>query len=209
MAIGTMVAFLLIVFLCAMLFWANRSARIHPFLISIDNMTGGWAIVGHDHGRKTVSATQSLQESVVGNFVRDWLFISDDAAANDAIWRTCDRTADCGTGDSAGLRAGRECAIYCTTSDDVFSRFVYDVIPDYQERAAVGERWNVDIDTMNITPTDDVADAGGTWRVMVSVVSNISAPMDVIAYVKVARNVKLYPRTLGFYVVDFNAYKLN
>lgn len=209
MAIGTMIVFLLIVFLCAMVFWASRSARIHPFLISVDNMTGTWAIVGHDHGRKTMSATRTLQESVVGNVVRDWLFISDNPAVNDALWRTCDRTADCGAGDAEIARAGRECAIYCTVSDDLFSRFVYDVIPDYQARVAAGERWVMDMDTINIAPTSDVGISGGTWRVTASVVSNISAQMNIIAYVKVARNPRLYPRTLGFYVVDFNAYKLN
>lgn len=209
MAIGTMVVFLLIIFLCAMLFWASRSARVHPFLISINNMTGEWSVVGHDHGRKTLNAMRALQESIVGNFARNWFAISDMPDVNNALWKTCNRVSDCGVGNYADADNMQKCALYCISGDDVFARFLYDTVPDYQMRVSAGERWVVDMTTMNIIPVGDFNDNGGTWRVMATVVSNVAAPMQVIAYAKVERNISLYPRTLGYYVQDFNAYKLN
>ncbi len=207
-AIGTMTAFLLILFLCIVLLWAMRSGRIHPFLVSVDNSTGLWQVVGHDHGKKTLTAANALQESAVAHFVQNWFTLSDVAAENDAVWKTCERVSEC-MGTSNAPYGDKTCALYCAAGDDIFSRFIYDVVPDYQMRVAMGERWVVDMDTINISAVDKASDNGGTWRVIATVRSNMSAPMEIIAFAKVARNLKTYPRTMGFYVADFNAYKIN
>lgn len=58
-------------------------------------------------------------------------------------------------------------------------------------------------------PADNITANGGTWRITATVQSNISGAIDIIAFAKIARNTSSYPQTLGYYVADFNAYKIN
>ena len=64
-------------------------------------------------------------------------------------------------------------------------------------------------DTIQITPVGgrDMQN-GGIWRVQASVWSNINASFDVVAFVRVARAAGKYPMTMGYYVTDFNAYRI-
>lgn len=207
-AIGTAIVFLLICFACGIMLWTMRSARVHPFLISVNDASGIWQVVGHDHGRKTVSATRTLQESVVGNLVRNWFRISDDAFENAAIWRECDRSADCDSED-ATVTVDGDCAMFCVTSADLFTTFVNDIVPGYRARAQNDQQWSVDMDSLRITPASKIDDRGGTWRVQATVMTNTGTPMDIIAFAVIRRDKRSYPRTMGFYVADFNAYKIN
>lgn len=208
MAIGAMVAFLLIVFVCGMLLWAARSGRVHPFLVSVNSYTGQWQLVGHDHGQKTLVATRALQEAAIVHFVQNWFSISANSAQNESLWLTCDRTKECDSRRDAPY-GDKSCAIYCATGEDIFSRFIYDIVPDYQLRAANGEKWVVDADTIDISPFGSIGENGGTWRINVSVRSNVSAPINIVAFAKMARNIKSYPQYMGFYIADFNAYKIS
>ena len=56
-------------------------------------------------------------------------------------------------------------------------------------------------------PSGKITKDGGTWIVRTSVRSNLNGDFDVIAYVKIARDMERYPQTLGFYVTEFNAYR--
>ncbi len=210
MAIGISVLFLLIIFMCGILFWVSRSQKIDPFLVSINNVTGRWIDVGHSHGNAPFeySTTRTMQESVVGNFAAKWFMISEDAENNDALWKTCERNVDC-IGENTPAYGINDCAIFCMTSEELFSRFVYDIVPDYQNRFANGERWNLDKANIQIEPASTVSDVGGTWLLRANIQSNMSADINIVAFVKVARNVAFYPQNLGYYVADFNAYKIN
>lgn len=205
MAIGSMIAFLIIVFLCGMLFWSARSMRVDPLIVSINHTTGAWDIVGHSHGQTDMTASQSLQESVAINFAKSWFFISADDAQNNARWADCDRTAVC-MSENFSPRAN-DCAIYCAASDNVFSAFVYDVVPDYQARAAAGAVWMLDSASTDITALTPIDERGGTWQIMATVLTDTGA-MDVVAFATVARDVNTYPATMGYYVAAFNAYRI-
>ena len=63
------------------------------------------------------------------------------------------------------------------------------------------------VDSVHISPVGSVNDAGGTWRVQMSV-STTDGVIDIMAYVKVARNPRSYAKTMGYYVADFNAYRI-
>ena len=39
--------------------------------------------------------------------------------------------------------------------------------------------------------------------------SNISAPISILGYAMVEREMERYPQTMGYYVSEFSAYKLN
>ncbi|MBQ3039474.1 MAG: hypothetical protein IJD41_02850, partial [Alphaproteobacteria bacterium] len=44
MAIAIMVVFALILVAGGMILWASRSQQIHPFLVSVDDVTGAWTV---------------------------------------------------------------------------------------------------------------------------------------------------------------------
>ncbi len=209
LAIAIMVVFALIFCACGLLLWAQRSVRVHPFLISINNITGQWDIVGHNHGAvREMSTTRALQESVLGKFIQNWFWISDNATVNDVLWRPCKRENDCMPENNTGIDTGA-CALYCVSGADVFADFLSDVVPNYRLRAASGETWNVDTASIQMLPMGDIVDAGGTWQIRATIYSNMSAPIAVLAYVQVSRNADAYPQTLGYYVSEFNAYRMN
>ncbi len=208
MSIGIMVVFLLILFVCAILLWVGQSRKVHPFLVTINNSNGQWQVIAHDHGTRTaLSANYVLQESVVINFAKDWFTISPDMSQNNIIWGSCDRMNDCNS--ATGFYGDKKCAIYCQSGDDLYRRFAYNVIPEYRVYAESGVRWTPDMRSVRIMPAGDVRDAGGTWRISARITSNKSGPIDIIAYAKVAKNTDLYPRTMGYYIADFNSYRIN
>ena len=139
LSIAIMTVFFLIICSCGLLLWVQRSAHVHPFLVSINSITGNWEIIGHQHGAmREMSTTQTLQESVIGKFIRNWFWIADNTDLNTARWNKCDRTADCTPENKTGVETGA-CGIYCLTGDDMFSRFNSTVKPEYQARILDGE----------------------------------------------------------------------
>ena len=207
-AIATGVVFALIMVACVTLVWASRSRRVHTFLIEIEN-PARWQLVGHEHDNRTISALRAMQESVVVSYVKNRFSISANPIENDIMWSECGRDIDCAKPDERSMNA-RPCPIYCASAATVFAQFASDIVPDYRARADAGERWSVNTDTLRVAPMDRISDErGGTWRVLFTIVSNQSAPIKMIAYVKIARISGAYPRTMGFYVADFNAYRLD
>jgi len=210
MSIGIFVLFLLIIFMCGILFWVSRSKKIDPFLISTNDVTGQWVDVGHFHGSGLLefSTLRTMQESVVGNFAANWFIISEDPESNEALWKTCDRYTGC-IGENTPAYGNNECAIFCITGEELFSKFIYEIVPDYQDRFANGERWTFDKANMQIEPAGNFSSAGGTWLLHANIKSNMSEDINIVAFVKIARNPTYYPQNLGYYVADFNAYKIN
>ncbi|MDR0726895.1 MAG: hypothetical protein LBF37_02420 [Rickettsiales bacterium] len=206
MAIATLVSFLIIIFLCGILIWSARSDRLNPFMISANLVTGEWQVVGRSDTTTDYSVEYTMQESVAGNFVKDWFKISSTPVANEVAWKQCDR-ATCGSGD--GLMFGtRQCAIYCSVSDEVFSRFFYNTLPTYQARAENGEVWYVNDNDITISPAGQVGPVGGTWEVRAIVSSETTEDFAIIAFIKIARNNNFYPKTMGYYIADFNSYRM-
>lgn len=205
MAILTAIAFVLIVFLCGILIWSARSDRLKPYLISATDAE--WKIVGNSTNIREYSVDRTMQESIVGNFVHDWFHICENKDENTEAWKRCDRTV-CASGETL-LSGSRSCAIYCAAGDDVYSRFYATIMPGYEARANKNETWDILDRDMKITPLGKITDAGGTWRVDATLKSNITGTHPLQIYIKVARNKNYYPSTLGFYVADFNAYKVD
>ncbi|MBN1324796.1 MAG: hypothetical protein JW974_01090 [Alphaproteobacteria bacterium] len=206
MAICALSAFLLIVFLCGILLWSSQSEKLEPFMISANNESGEWKIVGKNSGTVEYSINHTMQESVVGNFVKDWFRISADNSENENAWKSCERNICI----SDSLTFGdRSCAIYCNISEDLYSRFSYDIMPDYIKRSQNGETWKIDEKSLSISPAGKISDKGGTWQISTNIVSNNIGKFTVKAFLKVARNKNFYPQTMGFYVADFNAYRID
>ena len=108
LSIAIMTVFFLILCSCGLLLWVQRSVHVHPFLVSINGITGNWEIIGHQHGAmREMSTTQTLQESVIGKFIRNWFWIADNTDLNTARWNKCDRAADCTPENKTALKQVR------------------------------------------------------------------------------------------------------
>lgn len=202
MAICVMVVFALIMVVGGLILWASRSQQIHPFLVSIDKFTGAWQVVGHDHGERTITRNRAMQESVVAKFTSDWFTVSGNNDENNARWNSLADKIECNSDN-----APQNSQLYCNSSDDVYMQFSETKIPEYQLRASNGETWSVDVDDIYVHATGDVNDNGGTWRVITEIESNMQQTIPVIIYVTLGRNSEQYPRSMGFYVTGFYAYK--
>ena len=82
-------------------------------------------------------------------------------------------------------------------------------MPVYQISVMAGEMLGLDMASLQISPVGDFTENGGIWKVRAVIKSSLANPIDVLAYAKVERNIDVYPQTLGYYVADFNAYKMN
>lgn len=206
--VAVMVIFLGIIFVCGMLLWAQRSITVQPFLVSVDNLTGQWSVVGYQNDtNKQVSATQTLQESVIAKFMRNWYLVTRDEV-NTALWQSCERELECNPKNKTGINTGK-CALYCIAGDDIFNRFIKEVVPVYQISVTAGEMLGLRNSSLLITPIGNISENGGLWKIRAVIESSIAKPINILAYAKVERNTDVYPQTMGYFVSDFNAYKMN
>ena len=96
------------------------------------------------------------------------------------------------------------------SGDRVYNNFVAAVVPDYQLRFARGELWQIDLPSLSTMPVGQITENGGYWQIKVKLYSNKNMnAMNVLAYARVARNMDAYPNTMGYYVAEFNAYRID
>ena len=200
------VIFFLILCVCGLLLFAVRTKKNFPFLISIDPLTDEWTVVAYPKRKyeKNIQQYQIIQEKLVTNFITNWFTISNDISENRARWQTCD-VSDCA--DSQQYNPTNiECAIFCTSSDALFNQFVKNVVPDYIARInQASETWT--IEKWDIVPYF-VTQNASAWQVYIEIHSNISGIFNVLTFINVKRNPGAYPATLGYYIEDFNSYRM-
>lgn len=209
MSIGTMVVFFLIVCMCAILLWAKKSVQVHPFLISINDITGRWDVVGHRHGDYiSMTTDRTLQEAVLGNFVRTWFSVTEDAEYNSDVWAQCEQETECNPNHKRYV-GNEKCVLYCISSPDVYDTFISAVVPIHQEHFNQNDFWRPDMSLTQFSPIGEVTENGGMWQIRATIFSNLSAPIEILAYAQINKEPDMYPKTMGYYVTDFNAYKIN
>lgn len=209
MSIGTMVVFFLIVCMCAVLLWAKKSIQVHPFLVSVNDVTGQWEVIGHQHDDHVHMTTdRTLQESVLGNFVRTWFSVAEDGEYNSDVWSECERKTQCNPNHRQYV-GNEKCVIYCIASDNVYDTFVSSVMPVHMEHFKQNDFWRPNMSSIVFTPIGEITEKGGTWQIRATVYSNLSVPVEVLAYAQINRDKDIYPKTMGYYIADFNAYKIN
>lgn len=221
-SIGTMVIFLLIFIMCGVVLWARNSIQIHPFLISINNITGQWTVVGHQHGdMHTIDGMQSIQESVIGRFIRDWFRVSNNPNVNDFTWATppedfqCtwdnDTRSDSGIGTDGFMRIQNNYNLYCLSAPSVRNMFLEDIVPAHRDLYAQGDFQSVDMSTLQLMsiPVQSSSQMYALWQATFTIRTQKSGPISVLAYIQLSFDFDTYPKTFGFYVSEFNAYKTN
>ena len=204
MGIGIMAGFFIIVFLCGILIWTIRSVHVEPYILATGGVNDQWQIVrpGGEVPVTEMTEPQIFQESLVWEFANNWFTISRNSDLNTNMWDISCKRADCDTFDGS-----TPCRLFCATGDDLFRRFRQDVLPTYENMVASGDYMSPIENSIRIAPVGRVTDAGGTWRVQMLVSTN-GGTMQIMAYAKVARNIRSYPKTMGYYVADFNAYRV-
>ena len=209
-SIVIMVVFLLIMFACGGLLWVQKNIRVHPFLVSVNDITGQWEIVGHQHTDvKEMTTVRALQESVIGKFLEYRFFVTDNEQFNMTIWQTCDRGKHCNPEQDNELMGDEPCALYCLSGDDEHTYFSNNIVPQYQQIFNKGETWHLDTQSVEMIPISAITSAGGFWQIRATINSNTQGAIKILAYVNVSRNNTLYPQTLGYYVAKFNAYRID
>ena len=208
MGIGIMSAFFVILCLCGLLIWTIRSTRVEPYILATDGINDQWRIImaGNETPTMHMTDAQLFQQSLVWRFTQDWFSISPNRARNIARWNTECKREYCISDDADT----KNCSIYCSSGDDLFYRFSTNVLPQYQAYATAGATWLPVSESMRIDPIGNVSEHGGAWRIQMTILTDGgNGAMDIIAYAKVARNNKYYPAHRGYYVADFNAYRVS
>lgn len=208
MGVGIMVAFFIIVCLCGLILWTMRSTRIEPFILATGGVNDQWRIImaGNNTPTTKMTGAQVFQQSLIWHFTQNWFSISQKPTTNADVWNTECEYDDC----ASGIGDSKHCAIYCATSDDLFRRFTANVLPQYRILESSGATWMVVPESMRIEPVGAVSDDRGTWRIRLTVLMDGgNRAMDVVAYARVERNSKYFPATRGYFVADFNAYRVS
>lgn len=208
MATAIMVVFFLIICLCGLIFWVKKTQDVSPFLISLSPNDERWAVVAHDNHTTEVPAYYVLQESLLNKFAHNWFTISNNNQVNQAVWKNCAENKQIcqdTTGDDSDV-----CAIYCASNIAVYDAFEKVVLPVYTdlstEQSVV---WNVV--GVSIKPVDSIksiTDVGGMWKLNIAV-DNGANIVNFIGYAVTAYDATQYPKTMGYYVANFNTYRMN
>jgi len=207
MGIGIMSAFFIIVCLCGLLIWTIRSARVEPYILATGGINDQWRVVmaGGDTPTTQMTDAQIFQQSLLWQFTQNWFNISSNDEINNAIWKT-----DCERKQCLSTEIGpRNCALFCATDDDTFFKFSNKVLPTYREYRTANVTWMADPQSMRIEPIGRISDDGGAWQIQITILTGGTGAIDVVAYAKVARNTKYFQNTIGYYVADFNAYRVS
>lgn len=208
MAIWISIVFFLIVVACGFVLFGIHQKKNYPFLISIDPFTDEWSVVAYPQEKKEiVPQYQIIQEKLVRDYVTNWFSISGNQAANESRWHQCS-FEECKHSEQFNPY-NLNCALSCKSSSELFKSFSEKVLPEYRARVEQGaEKWTVG--QMLITPPNktEISETYGNWQVIVNITSNISGNFKVLGFITLKRNVDEYPSTFGYYVQDFNTYRI-
>ena len=206
-AIQILIVFFLIICACGVLIFFIKSEKNYPFLISVDPLTDEWNVVAapYKNRENVIEQYQLIQEKLVNDFTDNWFSISSKQSVNNARWAECS-VDECSFADQYNPK-NQECALFCMSGTDLFTQFSTKVLPEYTARInQASETWVVEKkDIMPYYVTED----SSKWQVYAQIKSNINGVFNVLAFVDIRRTDDLHPVTMGYYVDDFNAYRVN
>ena len=199
------IVFFLIIAACGFVLLGVHLKKNYPFVLSVDPITEEWVVITYPHEKQEkIQQYQIIQEKLVKDYVTNWFTLSENANTNEMRWKSCD-VNKCNDPDQF-QPDNINCVIACKSGSSLFEYFVRDVLPEYRTRTLNnGEQWSVG--RMMITPQNKPSEKSSNWQVVADINSNISGTFTVLIFVKINRNVNMYPATFGYYIQDFNAYK--
>lgn len=200
------IVFFLIIAACGFFLLGIHLKKNFPFLISIDSLTGEWVVVTYpgEH-EKSIPQYQYIQEKLVHDFVKDWFTISANQNINEDIWKRCS-VDECNAPEQFNP-TNKVCALSCKASSTLFDIFTSRVLTDYKARIAqADEKWTPRKNII-ITPKN-VSESHSIWQVYTTINSSVNGNFDVLVFVDIERDINLYPSTFGYYINQFNAYRV-
>lgn len=199
------VVFFLIVVACAFLLLNLHFKKNFPFLISIDPFTEEWTVIAYpDKKEQSVPRYQYIQEKLINDYAIDWFTISNDPSLNEQIWEECS-IDECSIPEQFNPN-NKTCAIACKSSEKLFETFTQKVLPDYRARITQAqETWKLVKKQIKAVA---VSENGGYWRISAIINSSVNGNFEVLVFVNVAQDTTLYPATFGYYINQFNAYRI-
>lgn len=210
MATVSMVVFIAIIALCSIILWAQRTQDVEPFLVSYTLNGEPWTTISHNAHDTEIPATYVVQESVLNKFIRQWFTISDNADINADVWdANCSRQSPECTGKD--VVNTNKCAIYCACGDNVFDSFKNVVLPTYLNLESEYDAiWTVqDVLISPMEPVEKIAsNNSGFWKFNVSVQTNMGL-LNFVGYARTDRDSEQYKKTMGYYISEFNTYRVN
>ena len=184
---------------CGFLLLGKHLQKNYPFLISVSPITDDWTVVAYPQPAKTIQRYQIIQEKLVETFVRNWFTISANSENNNARWQGCS-VDECKDAEQFNPDV-TTCAISCKSNDKVFTEFTNKVLPYYQQMTAI---W---YPTIMITPII-VTQKTSKWQVRVDVKSSEGNNFTALVFIDVNRDIDQYPATFGYYIDQFNSYRI-
>lgn len=197
----------LIVVSCGLVLLLNSSKRTYPFLISADPMTSDWSIVAYPEKNVKITQDNVIQENLVRNYVTHWFSISKNSAINESRWQEC-VLSDCDDADQYNPKNYR-CALFCDSSSELFRRFHNDILPEYRGRVEQASE-TITVKSQLITPPaiKDKNNKSGLWQSYVELESSVNKKFNVLVFIELGYEPGTHLSTLGYYVKDFNAYRM-
>lgn len=198
------IVFFLIIAACGFVLLGIHFKQNYPFLISIDPFTDDWSVVTYPNEKKAVSQYQLIQEKLVNDYIKNWFTISGNNEINESRWQECS-VDECQNPEQFNPY-NFECALSCKSSSKLFDDFSRDVLPEYRARVSQGnEKWTV---VSKLFTNEKITINSGHWQFVVEIASNINGPFKVLGFIQIERDISMYPATFGYYVQDFNAYRI-
>lgn len=199
------IVFFVIIVACGLILLLNHSKRNYPFLISTDPLTSDWTVVAYPEKNLKISPDRIIQETLVSNYVTYWFSINKNNMINEAMWQECDST-DCESADQYNPK-NYNCALFCSSAPELYRQFTEKVLPEYRDRIAQASE-TISVRSQLITPPTNLKSKAGLWQSYVELESSVNKKFDVLAFIELGYDTDKYPATLGYYVKDFNAYRM-
>ena len=200
------VVFFLIVAVCCFILLGIRYKTNYPFLISIDPITDDWNVVTYpkEKQKEVYQQYEFIQEKLVNDFVVNWFTISSNKQINEDRWSECS-VDECGDPEQFNP-ANTYCALVCKSDSAVFKDFQDNVLPLYRAMInQASETWR--IVGKQILPIK-MSENGSQWQVYIVIQSAVMGQFNVLAFVDIARRIDMYPATFGYYVKQYNSYRI-
>lgn len=198
---------------CGLLILLNNSRRNYPFLISSDPITSEWTVIAYPE--KTIKFTKDeiIQEKLVRNYVDYWFTITKNDKRNESLWQKCNPD-DCKAPNQYEPQ-NYKCALYCASSDKLFEQFTDKILPEYRGRVdQASEVISVKSQLITMPPVlysnQDMCKRGKTnlLQSYITLESSVNGLFNVLAFVEIGCEQGMHPATLGYYVKDFNSYRM-
>ena len=200
------ILFFLIIASCGLILLFLHLRTNYPFLISVDLFTNDWNVIAYPgkDTKETLPRYQVIQEKLVSVYATNWFTIDKNQKINDSRWMECSEE-DCYDAQQYNPD-NTECVMYCSSDSKLFKIFTEKVVPEY--KALIKDRnetWSVG--NMMITATD-ISESKSSWQVYATIHSSNVGNFNILAFVEIERDANMYPANLGYFVKDFNAYRI-